>query len=103
MKHTIADVKRMAGHLLADPKRHHAFTHGRNVRGDSVYFNQQMLRDMTQPVCAWCYWGALIHCSLVLGTPEPMFNESEWDVSTIDWDTATTEQRLEMARKLREA
>lgn len=98
MKHTIADVKRMAGHLLSDPKRHYARWFAVNARGEKV-----VVGDKTS--CGWCYWGAIFASADALGVQR--FGEDSMppglNVAPTSWDNASTAERLEMARKLREA
>ena len=97
-KHTIVDVKRMAGHLLSDPKRHVAYEVAMTVDGDAI--------GLSHPRnCRWCYVGALRECNRVLrGVPDYLENLDEDTVENVDrWNEGSTETRLEMARKLREA
>ena len=97
-KHTIVDVLHMAGHLLADERRHHSRWFAADERGQSV-------SSESSAACRWCYWGAVFASSTALGVP--WFGSDSMpdglDILPREWDLATPTERLEMARKLREA
>lgn len=97
-KYTDADIRRMAGFLLSDPTRH---AEGRHFEAtDGRKFNGLMQHgSLDSHICAWCYWGAIIHCAAVL-----KHEYNGWSgPSPRHWDKATTAERLEMARQLRES
>jgi hypothetical protein len=93
----------MAGHLLADEKRHATNAFARSVDGDFLFTTQ-----VAHPkACRWCLYGALIACARVLGVDLNLGDiwrhlPAGWSDYTV-WDEASPTQRLEMARKLRES
>src|SRR5688572_6525469 len=60
-KHTVGDVLRMAGHLLADEKRHCVWAQAKNSLG------RRADRPIDPQACQWCVMGGLLAAGHALG------------------------------------